>query len=286
MEKSRVTAGLQTIPRLSGVMSRKGQHAQTSCHQPGILATLGHTKHVPLLPRHSVHQGVEASLLQEDLDLPDNQIMEHLVAMVVIRHIALVEHILLSSHRDSFHLLLDLQVDLWLGYYLQDPQAHLQDMGLELPPGLAVAPKDLDHQCRMGPSNHQAKMEPLDHQTIMEASDHQGNIMALYHQAKTEALNHQGIMGVLDHLGKMGDLDYLGKVEAWDHLGIMEGLDHLGKMGDLVHQGIMAALDHLGIMAVLVYLGKTRHLDHLGKVEDLEYQGIKEDQVVTLDSVK
>jgi len=286
MEKSRVTAGLQTIPRLSGVMSRKGQHAQTSCHQPGILATLGHTKHVPLLPRHSVHQGVEASLLQEDLDLPDNQIMEHLVAMVVIRHIALVEHILLSSHRDSFHLLLDLQVDLWLGYYLQDPQAHLQDMGLELPPGLAVAPKDLDHQCRMGASNHQAKMEPLDHQAIMEASDHQGNIMALYHLAKTEALNHQGIMEVLDHLGKMGDLDYLDKVEAWDHLGIMEGLDHLGKMGDLVHQGIMEALDHLGIMAVLVYLGKTRHLDHLGKVEDLEYQGIKEDQVVTLDSVK
>merc|ERR1712013_44797 len=78
MEKCRVTAGLQTIPRLSGVMSRKGQHAQTLCHQPGILATLGHTKHVPLLPRHSVHQGVKASLLQEDLDLPDNQIMEHL----------------------------------------------------------------------------------------------------------------------------------------------------------------------------------------------------------------
>merc|ERR1712013_410095 len=101
--------------------------------------------------------------------------------MVVIRHIALVELILLSSHRDSFHLLLDLQVDLWLVYYLQDSQAHLQDMGLELPPGLVVAPKDLDHQC------------------IMEASDHQGNIMDLYHLAKMEALNPQGIMEVLDH---------------------------------------------------------------------------------------
>jgi len=175
MEKSRVTAGLQTIPRLSGVMSRKVQHAQTSCHQPGILATLGHTKHVPLLRRHSVHQGVEASLLQEDLDLPDNQIMVHLVAMVVIRHIA--------------------QVD-------------LQDMGLEYPLGPAVAPKDSDHQCRMG------------------------------------ALDYQGIMKVLDHLAKMLALNHLDKVEAWDHQVIMEGLDHLDKMGNLVHQGKMEVLDH------------------------------------------
>merc|ERR1712013_96864 len=223
MEKCRVTAGLQTIPRLRGVMSRKDQHAQTSCHQPGILATLGHTEHVPLLPRHSVHQGVKASLLQEDLGLPDNQIMELLVAVVVTRHIALVEHILLSSHRDSFHLPQDLQVDL---------QVDLQDMGLEYPLGLAVAPKDLDHQCRMG------------------------------------ALDHQGIMKVLDHLGKMGDMDRLDKGEAWDHQGIM---------GDLVHQGIMVGL---------VYLVKMAHLDHLGKVEALEYRGIKEDQAVTLDTVR
>jgi len=249
MEKCRVTAGLQTIPRLSGVMSRKVQHAQTSCHQPGILATLGHTKHVPLLRRHSVHQGVEASLLQEDLDLPDNQIMEHLVAMVVIRHKALVEHILLSSHRDSFHLLLDLQVDLWLGYYPQD----LQDMGLEYPLGLAVAPKDLDHQCRMGYLNHQAIMEALDHQVIMEALDHQAIMEALDHQcnmkgldhlAKTEVLNHQGIMEVLDYLGRMGDSDHLDKVGDSDCQGIMEVLDHLGKMGDLDHLNKVEALDH------------------------------------------
>jgi len=226
MEKSRVTAGLQTIPRLSGVMSRKGQHAQTSCHQPGILATLGHTKHVPLLPRHSVHQGVEASLLQEDLDLPDNQIMEHLVAMVVIRHIALVEHILLSSHRDSFHLLLDLQVDLWLGYYPQDLQVDLQDMGLEYPLGLAITPKDLDHQCRM------------------EALDHQCNMKGLDHLAKTEVLSHQGIMEVLDYLGRMGDSVHLDKVGDLDCQGIMEVLDHLGKTGDLDHLNKVEALDH------------------------------------------
>merc|ERR1712013_439168 len=182
MEKCRVTAGLQTIPRLRGVMSRKDQHAQTSCHQPGILATLGHTKHVPLLPRHSVHQGVKASLLQEDLGLPDNQIMELLVAVVVTRHIALVEHILLSSHRDSFHLLLDLQVDLWLGYYPQDLQVDLQvdlqDMGLEYPQGI---------------------MKVLDH------------------LAKMQVLNHRGIMEFLDHLGKMGDLVHQGKMEVLDH---------------------------------------------------------------------
>jgi len=226
MEKCRVTAGLQTIPRLSGVMSRKGQHAQTSCHQPGILATLGHTKHVPLLPRHSVHQGVEASLLQEDLDLPDNQIMEHLVAMVVIRHIALVEHILLSSHRDSFHLLLDLQVDLWLGYYPQDLQVDLQDMGLEYPLGLAITPKDLDHQCRM------------------KALDHQCNMKGLDHLAKTEVLSHQGIMEVLDYLGRMGDSVHLDKVGDLDCQGIMEVLDHLGKTGDLDHLNKVEALDH------------------------------------------
>ena len=226
MEKCRVTAGLQTIPRLSGVMSRKGQHAQTSCHQPGILATLGHTKHVPLLPRHSVHQGVKASLLQEDLDLPDNQIMEHLVAMVVIRHIALVETILLSSHWDSFHLLLDLQVDLWLGYYPQDLQVDLQDMGLEYPLGLAITPKDLDHQCKK------------------EALDHQCNMKGLDHLAKTEVLSHQGIMEVLDYLGRMGDSVHLDKVGDLDCQGIMEVLDHLGKTGDLDHLNKVEALDH------------------------------------------
>merc|ERR1719320_720624 len=102
------------------------------------------------------------------------------------RHIALVETILLSSHRDSFHLLLDLQVD-------------LQDMGLEYPLGLAVAPKDLDHQCRMG------------------ALDYQGIMKVLDHLAKMQVLNHRGIMEFLDHLGKMGDMDRLDKAEAWDH---------------------------------------------------------------------
>merc|ERR1712013_269538 len=66
-------------------------------------------------------------------------------------------------------------------------------------------------------------------------------------------------MEFLDHLGKMGDMDRLDKGEAWDHLGIMVGL---------------------------VYLVKMAHLDHLGKVEALEYRGIKEDQAVTLDTVK
>jgi len=147
MAKSRVTAGLQTIPRLSGVMSRKGQHAQTSCHQRGILATLGHTKRVQLPRRHSVHQGVEVSPLQEYLALPDIPIMEPLVAMGVIRHIVLVDHILLNSLKDSFHLLLDLQV------------VHLQDMGQVYPLALAIAPKHLDHQFRMEAFNHQGKME-------------------------------------------------------------------------------------------------------------------------------
>jgi len=39
-------------------------------------------------------------------------------------------------------------------------------------------------------------------------------------------------------------------------------------------------------MVGLVYLVKMAHLDHLGKVEALEYRGIKEDQAVTLDTVK
>jgi len=178
MAKSRVTAGLQTIPRLSGVMSRRGQHAQTSCHQLGILGTLGHTKHVPLLLRHSVDQELGALALQEAIDLPDNLIMEPLVAMVVIRHIALVDHIFLNSLRDSFHLLLDLQVDLqvdpqvdlWLEYYLQSPLMDHQVMG----PGLGY------------PLNFQAKMEALDHQGIMEALDHLDKMEALYHLAKLE----------------------------------------------------------------------------------------------------
>jgi len=162
MAKSRVTAGLQTIPRLSGVMSRRGQHAQTSCHQLGILGTLGHIKHVPLLLRHSVDQELGALALQEAIDLPDNLIMEPLVAMVVVRHIALVDHTLLNSLRDSFPLLLDLQV------YLQ---VDLQDMGLRYPPALAVAPKHLDHQGIMEALHHQGIMEPLDHQGKMEALD-------------------------------------------------------------------------------------------------------------------
>lgn len=58
-------------------------------------------------------------------------------------------------------------------------------MGLELPPGLAVAPKDLDYQCRMA---------AWDLQAIMEASDHQGNMKDLDHLAKMEVLNHQDIM--------------------------------------------------------------------------------------------
>jgi len=162
MAKSRVTAGLQTIPRLSGVMSRRGQHAQTSCHQLGILGTLGHTKHVPLLLRHSVDQELGALALQEAIDLQDNLIMEPSAAMVVVRHIALVDHTLLNSLRDSFPLLLDLQV------YLQ---VDLQDMGLRYPPALAVAPKHLDHQGIMEALYHQGIMEPLDHQGKMEALD-------------------------------------------------------------------------------------------------------------------
>jgi len=196
MAKSRVTAGLQTIPRLSGVMSRRGQHAQTSCHQLGILGTLGHTKHVPLLLRHSVDQELGASALQEAIDLPDNLIMEPLVAMAVIRHIALVDHIFLNSLRDSFHLLSDLQVDLqvdpqvdlWLEYYLQSPLEDHQVMGpgLGYPLGLVVAPKDLGHQYRMEALNCQAKMEALDHQGKMEALDHLDKMVALYHLAKLE----------------------------------------------------------------------------------------------------
>jgi len=88
--------------------------------------------------------------------------MEPLVAMVVVRHIALVDHTLLNSLRDSFPLLLDLQV------YLQ---VDLQDMGLRYPPALAVAPKHLDHQGIMEALYHQGIMEPLDHQGKMEALD-------------------------------------------------------------------------------------------------------------------
>jgi len=215
MGKSRVTAGLQTIPRLSGVMLRKDQHAQTLYHQRDILATLGHTKHVQLPHRHNVHQEVEISPLQALTDIP---IMEHLVAMVVIRHIVLVDYIPLNSLRDSFLLHLDLQV------------VHLQDMGLEYPPALAVALKQLDLRCRMEALDHQGKMEALDHQEIMEALDHQG---------KTEALDPQGKMDMeaLDHLVKMEALDHLGIMEALDHQEIMEALDPQGKMRNLDHLG-------------------------------------------------
>jgi len=249
MAKSRVTAGLQTIPRLSGVMSRKGQHAQTLCHQLGILATLGHTKRVPLLLRHSVDQELGDLALQEAIGLPDNLIMEPLVAMVVVRHMALVDHTFLNSLRDSFHLLSDLQVhlqvdpqvDLWLEYYLQYPLVDLQDMGpaLGYPLGQVVAPKDLGHRCRMEALNCQAKMEALDHQGIMEALDHLDKMKALDHLAKLEALDHQGIMEPLDHQGIMEALDHPDKTEA---------LDYLGKMGDLVHLSNIVVLDHLGIM--------------------------------------
>merc|ERR1711962_741238 len=125
--------------------------------------------------------------------------MEPLVVMVVIRHIALVDHTLLNSLRDSFPLLLDLQV------YLQ---VDLQDMGLRYPPALAVAPKHLVHL---------GKMEALDHLVKTEA---------LVHLGIMEALDRQEIMEALDHLVKMEALDHLGIMKALDHQEIMEALDH------------------------------------------------------------
>jgi len=107
MARSRVIAGLLTIPRLSGAMSRKGRHAQTLSHQKGIHATLGHTRLVPLLPKHSVGQVLAASASQEDLAAPDIRIVEDSVA--------LVDH---NLHISSFQQLLVLLVGLLLGYYL------------------------------------------------------------------------------------------------------------------------------------------------------------------------
>ena len=121
--------------------------------------------------------------------------MEHLVAMVVIRHIVLVDYILRNSLKDSFPLLLDPQV------------VHLQDMGLEYPPALAVAPKQLDHPCRMEALDHQGKMGDLDHLDKAKALDPQGITGDLDHQGKMEALDHQGILEALDHQGKTEALD-------------------------------------------------------------------------------
>ena len=83
MEGCRATAGLQIIPRLSGVMSRKGQPVQTLSLQPGILATLGHTRLVLRLHKGSVHQVADAmGPLQGDMDLGQYQVaMEGLEAI-------------------------------------------------------------------------------------------------------------------------------------------------------------------------------------------------------------
>ena len=203
-----------------------------------------------------------------------------------------MDHILLNNPRGSFLLLLD-------------HQAHLPVMGLEYPLVLAVAPKQLDHPCRMEALDHQGKMEALDQQGKMEALDqqgkmealdHQGIMEALYHQGimealdqqgKMEALDHQGIMEALDHQGKTDTLDPQGKMdmEALDHLVKMEALDHLDIMEALDHQAIMEALNPQGIMGAMAHQGKIWDLDHPGKMEALEHQGIMEDQVVTLDSV-
>jgi len=110
MARSRVIVALLTIPRLSGATSRKGRHVQTLSHQKGIHATLGHTRLVPLLPRHSVGQVGGASVSQVDLETPDIRIMEDSVA--------LVDYNLLISSRGSFQQLLVLLVGLLLGYYL------------------------------------------------------------------------------------------------------------------------------------------------------------------------
>ena len=77
MEGCRATAGLRIIPRLSGVMSRKGQPVQTLSLQPGILATLGHTRLVLRLHKGSVHQVAGAmGPLQGDMDLGQYQVAQ------------------------------------------------------------------------------------------------------------------------------------------------------------------------------------------------------------------
>jgi len=137
MARCRGTAGLWTIPRLGGAMSRKDPPAQTLCLQPGILATLGHTRHAPLLHRQAVEEKPDLpqrtpDLLQGDTDLlqgvPDlpqgelglsqgvqglpqgdqgHRIVEALVVMAVISQLVPADLILLtttsSSSRDSFH---------------------------------------------------------------------------------------------------------------------------------------------------------------------------------------
>jgi len=133
MARCRGTAGLWTIPRLGGAMSRKDPRAQTLCPPPGILATLGHTRHAPLLHKQAVqgktdlphgapdlHQGVPG-LPQEDQGLPQgdlvHRIVEALVVMAVIRqlvpaNLTLLTTISSSSSRDSFHQLLVDSLDL------------------------------------------------------------------------------------------------------------------------------------------------------------------------------
>ena len=115
MEECRVTAGLLIIPRLSGAMSRKGQPAQTSSHQQGILVTLGHTRHVPLLPRDSVQQGEgPTELIWGDTDLGQGLIMtdqgQNLAVMVMIKHLVVFTP-LKTDREDQVRMLEDLQVE-------------------------------------------------------------------------------------------------------------------------------------------------------------------------------
>jgi hypothetical protein len=112
-------------------MSRKDPPAQTLCPQPGILATLGHTRHAPLLHRKAVEDKIDLpqrapdllrgvpDLLQGDLGLSrgdlglsqggqGRRIVEALVVMAVIRQLVPADLNLLtttttSSSRDSFH---------------------------------------------------------------------------------------------------------------------------------------------------------------------------------------
>ena len=115
MEVCRATAGLLIIPRLSGATSRKGQPAQTSSLRLGIPVTLGHTRHVPLLPGDSVQQGEgPMELIRGDMDLGQDLIMggqtQDLEVMVVIKH--LVVHTPLKMDReDQVRMLEDLQVE-------------------------------------------------------------------------------------------------------------------------------------------------------------------------------
>ena len=96
-------------------MSRKGQPAQTLFLRLGILVTLGHTRHVPLLPRDSAQQGEgPTELIWGDTDLGQGLIMggqsQDLEVMVVIKH--LVAHTPLKTDKDDrVRMLEDLQVE-------------------------------------------------------------------------------------------------------------------------------------------------------------------------------